>query len=210
MALRYDASDDYGLREVHLVIRIGTREERRVLAKLDGEPKHDRGGYVLRTTDPLIQKARTPIRVRVEARDNDPITGPKWGRSAELTLIPPVLGAAEAQRYVDMLEVRNTLVDLLAKGIAGEKTPVEARAKDLSKVFDGAAEAVEHFLTTPHDGLRVPSRVSALARGRLRKAREALAAEVKTPNAQTHAASIVAIEKLVLGVDGALRSHGLP
>jgi len=208
VALRYDASDDYGLREVHLVIRIGTREERRVLAKLDGEPKHDRGGYVLRTTDPLIQKARTPIRVRVEARDNDPITGPKWGKSAELTLIPPVLGAAEAKRYEDMLEVRNTLVDLLAKGIAGEKTAPPDRAKDLAKEFETASDAVEKFLTTPHDGLRTPSRVAAAARGRLRKAREAIDAEGKTPNATTHAASIAAIEKLLLGVDGALRSMG--
>lgn len=208
VALRYDASDDYGLREVHLVIRIGTREERRVLAKLDGEPKHDRGGYVLRTTDPLIQKARTPIRVRVEARDNDPITGPKWGKSAELTLIPPVLGAAEAKRYEDMLAVRNTLVDLLAKAIAGEKTAAPDRAKDLSREFDAAADVVDQFLGTSHDGLRIPPRVAAAARGRLRKAREAIDAEGKTPNDKAHAASITAIEKLVLGVDGALRSMG--
>lgn len=208
VALRYDASDDYGLREVHLVIRIGTREERRVLAKLDGEPKHDRGGYVLRTADPLVQKARTPIRVRVEARDNDPITGPKWGKSAELTLIPPVLGAAEAKRYEDMLEVRNTLVDLLAKGLAGEKTAPAERAKDLAKAIDDAADKVDVFLTSTHDGLRVPARVAALARGRLRKTHEAIEAETKTPNATTHAATIASIEKLVLGVDGALRSMG--
>lgn len=208
VALRYDAADDYGLREVHLVIRIGTREERRVLAKLDGEPKHDRGGYVLRTTDPLIQKARTPIRVRVEARDNDPITGPKWGRSAELTLIPPVLGAAEAKRYEDTLEVRNTLVDLLAKAIAGEKTAAPERAKELSDAFDVAAESVDKLLTNPHDGLRIPPRVAAAAKGRVRKAREALDAEVKTPSDATHKASVAAIEKLILGVDGALRSMG--
>src|SRR5262249_6421135 len=37
--IHYDASDDHGLREVHLVLRSGAREERRVLARLDGETK---------------------------------------------------------------------------------------------------------------------------------------------------------------------------
>ncbi len=213
IALRYDASDDYGLREVHLVLRVGAREERRVLAKLDGEPKHDRGGYVLRTTDPLVQKARTPIRVRVEARDNDPITGPKWGKSAELTLIPPVLGAAEAKRYEDTRAVRDTLVDLLAEalaapGSASPPTTPEARAKDLSKAFDDAAEAVESWLVASHDGLRIAPRIAALSRGRLRKVREAIDAEVKAPTPDRHAASVTALEKLVLGLDGALRSMG--
>lgn len=208
IALRYDASDDHGLREVHLVIRIGTREERRVLAKLDGEPKHDRGGHVLRTSDPLIRAARTPVRVRVEARDNDPITGPKWGRSAELTLIPPVIGAAEAKRYEKMREVRDTLVDVLAKALASSKAPGAASAKELEEAFDKAADQLETYLATSHDGLRAPPRVASTARGRLRKAREAVTALAKSPTAAAHAAALAGIEKLVLGVDGAVRSLG--
>lgn len=199
IALRYDASDDYGLREIHLVIRIGGREERRLLAKLDGEPKHDRGGYVLRTTDPLLQKARTPIRVRIEARDNDPITGPKWGRSAELTLIPPVLGAAEAKRYEEALKTRDALVDLLALSMKETKTA------DLSKSFDETSESLEAFLSASHDGLRVPSRVGMFVRGRLRKVRDAIKAE-KSPAAR--ATTIAALEKVVLAFDGAVRSLG--
>jgi len=206
--LRYDASDDHGLREVHLVIRMGTREERRVLAKLDGEPKHDRGGYVLRTTDPLLQKARTPVRVRIEARDNDPITGPKWGRSAELTLVPPVIGAAEAKRYEDALATRDELVDLLAKAIAAEGKIDAAAAAELSKAFDDTAESLEAFLSSSHDGLRVPSRVGMFVRGRLRKLREAVGAEVKSPTNATHATMVAALEKVVLAFDGAVRSLG--
>lgn len=205
--LRYDAYDDHGLREVHLVLRVGTHEERRVLAKLDGEPRHDRGGYVLRTTDPLIQKARTPVRVRVEARDNDPITGPKWGRSDELTLIPPVIGAAEAARYQALAKERDAWVDLLAQAIEGEKTPQTALAA-LQKTFDAAAEQLEADLSASHEGMRFPPRLGFVARGRLRKIREALAAEAKSPNGTTHAATIAAIEKLLLGLDGALRSLG--
>jgi hypothetical protein len=206
--LRYDASDDHGLREVHLVIRTGTREERRVLAKLDGEPKHDRGGYVLRTTDPLLQKARTPVRLRIEARDNDPITGPKWGRSAELTLIPPVIGAAEAKRYEDAVATRDQLVDLLAKAIAAEGKVDAATASELSKAFDTTSESLEAFLSSSHDGLRVPSRLGMLLRGRLRKVREAVAAEVKSPTNATHATMVATLEKVVLAFDGAVRSLG--
>lgn len=203
IALRYDASDDHGLREVHLVIRVGSREERRLLAKLDGEPKHDRGGYVLRTTDPLLQKARTPIRVRIEARDNDPITGPKWGRSAELTLIPPVLGAAEAKRYEEAIKTRDALVDLLALAMKPE-TKVAA----LSKTFDETSESLEAFLSASHDGLRVPSRVGLFVRGRLRKVRDAIKAEVKSPSATTHGATVAALERVTLAFDGAVRSLG--
>ncbi len=206
--LRYDASDDHGLREVHLVIRVGSREERRVLAKLDGEPKHDRGGYVLRTTDPLLQKARMPVRVRIEARDNDPITGPKWGRSADLTLIPPVIGAAEATRYENAVAMRDQLVDLLAKAIAADGKVNAASAGELSKTFDTTAEAVESFLSSSHDGLRVPSRLGMFVRGRLRKVREAVAAEVKSPTNTTHAATVTAIEKVTLAFDGAVRALG--
>jgi hypothetical protein len=203
ITLRYDASDDHGLREVHLVIRVGTREERRVLAKLDGEPKHDRGGYVLRTTDPLLQKARTPVRVRIEARDNDPITGPKWGRSAELTLIPPVIGAAEAKRYEEAVKTRDALVDLLALAMKPE-----TKADALSKSFDETAEALEAFLSASHDGLRVPSRIGLFVRGRLRKVRDAVKAETKSPSAATRAASVAALEKVTLAFDGAVRSLG--
>jgi hypothetical protein len=78
--VRYEAEDDHGLREVHLVLRSGVREERRVLAHLDGEIRQDRGGYLLRRTDPFLKKSHAPVEVTVEAKDNDPVTGPKWGR----------------------------------------------------------------------------------------------------------------------------------
>ena len=184
------------------MIRVGVREERRVLAKLDGDPKHDCGGYVLRTTDPIVVKARTPIRIRVEARDNDPITGPKWGRSAELTLIPPLIGAAEAKRYQAMLAERDSLIDLVA--LAMDTTSYEAlRAK-----FDVAAESLEAFLSKSHDGLRVSPRAALAMRGRLRKAREALTAEGKAKTKATRECSIAALENVLLSVDGSLRALG--
>ncbi|MGZ3473970.1 MAG: DUF4175 family protein, partial [Polyangiales bacterium] len=203
--LRYDAYDDHGLREIHLVIRVGTHEERRVLAKLDGDPKHDRGGYVLRTTDPLIQKARTPVRVRVEARDNDPITGPKWGKSAELTLIPPVIGAAEANRYELLRKQRDVFVDLLAAAMTDAKAPTTT--SKLSKEFDEAAENLEGFLSDARS-LKIPRRIGMIMRGRLRKVREAIAAETKSPTAATRKTTVEALENVVIRLDEAMRALG--
>jgi hypothetical protein len=205
--LRYDASDDHGLREVHLVLRVGAREERRVLAKLDGEPKHDRGGYVLRTTDPLIAKARTPVAVRIEARDNDPVTGPKWGRSADLTLVPPVVGAAEAKRYAAVRAVRDRLVDDVAAAIDKESSPDPAIAKALDERFGETERAIEEVLIASHDGLRISSRTALLVRGRIRKVHDALVAARKSPRAK-YGAVVDELSKLALSVDSALRALG--
>ncbi|MEO7093990.1 MAG: DUF4175 family protein, partial [Polyangiales bacterium] len=205
--LRYDAFDDHGLREVHLVIRIGTHEERRVLAKLDGEPRHDRGGYLLRTNDPLVKKARVPIALRVEARDNDPITGPKWGRSAEIIVVPPVVGAAEAARYEAVRAQRDVLVDLLAEVLETDK-PTAATATALSHRWDTVAEGLDELLVTSFQGAKVPPRIAMILRGRMRKLRDAIDAEVNSENAGTHATTRTLLEKLTTGLDEAMRAMG--
>src|SRR6185295_18385494 len=116
--IHYDATDDHGLREVHLVMRAAAREERRVLARLDGETKVDRGGYNLRANDPFIKKSHAPIEIRVEAKDNDPITGPKWGVSEAITVVPPDVGEPESRRLSALVHVRDKLVDSLAWRLA--------------------------------------------------------------------------------------------
>ena len=112
--IRYEAIDDHGLREVHLVLRSGTREERRVLARLDGETRTDRGGHMLRATDPFFKKSHAPVEVMVEAKDNDPITGPKWGHSPPITVVPPEVGEPEARRLDGLRKLRDAMVDALA------------------------------------------------------------------------------------------------
>ena len=61
----YRATDDHGLRQVDLVLRSAGREERRVLARLDGDSKHDEGGYQLRGSDPFLAQAYLPVEVVV-------------------------------------------------------------------------------------------------------------------------------------------------
>ena len=118
--LRYVATDDHGLREVHLVLRSGTKEERRELAHLDGQTTRNEGGQVLRLRDSFLRKSHAPIQITVEAKDNDPLTGPKWGASPAITLIPPDVGEPEARRLDALRQLRDQLVDTLAWRVSND------------------------------------------------------------------------------------------
>ncbi|WP_394840031.1 DUF4175 domain-containing protein [Pendulispora rubella] len=210
--IRYTVSDDHGLREVHLVLRSGAREERRVLARLDGETRSDRGGHVLKTTDPFVKKSHAPVEVRVEAKDNDPVTGPKWGSSAAITLIPPEVGEPEARRIDSLRKLRDILVDTLGWRIGHEipKAPADRKVytRDLLKGADDSADFLEATLSGSYAGARVPSRLQAILRGQMRKVRLAVDAEVRAPNKAKHDATVKATERIVLVVDAVLRGLG--
>src|SRR5262249_43530573 len=152
------ASDDHGLREVHLVLRSASQEERRVLARLDGEKKNDRGGHVLRATDPFIKKSHSPVEVRVEAKDNDPITGPKWGASAAITVVPPEVGEPEARRVDGLRRLRDALVDALATRLEDplptDATRLRAHAADEVRAVEESAHLLETTLASTYAGAR--------------------------------------------------------
>ncbi len=211
--IHYEAIDDHGLREVHLVLRAGVREERRVLARLDGETKNDRGGYNLRATDPFLKKSHAPIEIRVEAKDNDPITGPKWGASDAIVVVPPDVGEPEARRLAGLLHVRDVLVDALAFRLESP-VPVEPKERKEylekeSKLDVECAEALDTALTTNYAGVRVTSRLSAMLRGRMKKLRDAVTNETRSPSTAAHANVVKANERMVLVVDAAIQGLGL-
>src|SRR5690606_33597870 len=81
ITIAYEATDDHGLGEVDLVLRSGTREERRVLSRPMTGAVADRGGIQLHHKDTFFRQTFVPVRVTVEARDNDGVLGPKWGKS---------------------------------------------------------------------------------------------------------------------------------
>ncbi len=205
ITLPYDAVDDHGLREIHMVLRVAGHEERRVVAKLDGEPRHDTGGPVLRIRDPIVKGAKTPLRVRIEARDNDAVTGPKWGRSEEITLVPPKIGAAEAERYAALVAERDALIDFLAT-VMGDAKPLDATG--LRKAFDAARDTLLARVNEQYGGEKVPRRLAIMLRGRLRKVREAVEAEEKekTASKDLRAKTVKSIEHLALGLDDGLRA----
>src|ERR1019366_8876146 len=55
-----------------------------------------------------------PVEVTVEAKDDDPLTGPKWGASAAIVVVPPEVGEPEARRMDALRGLRDALVDALA------------------------------------------------------------------------------------------------
>lgn len=208
--IRYEASDDHGLREVHLVLRAGTREERRVLARLDGETRRDSGGHVLRASDAFVKRSHVPVEIRVEAKDNDPITGPKWGASEPITLVPPDIGEPEALRLDALRKLRDRLVDGLAWRLESgvPKTDLKKWLDEEKTSVAADESAVEATLVASYAGLRIPSRLASMIRGQMRKVREAMDAEARAAGAPTHAKLVTATEKLVLVVDGVIRGLG--
>lgn len=200
--IKYRATDDHGLREVHLVLRSGEREERRVLARLDGETRVDKGGRVLRLRDKFVANSRAPVEVRVEAKDNDPLTGPKWGASEAITLIPPDVGEAEARRLDALRGLRDALVDSLAWRLSSDAPADDARRSD--KDEDRIASAV----VQTYAGLRVPARISATIWAKAGKLRKAIATQTRNLTAAAHAEVVKATERLVLVVDAIVRSLG--
>ena len=213
LALRYEAVDDHGLREVHLVLRSGTREERRVLSKLDGEQTHDKGGYVLKLRDPFVKASHVPVEVTIEAKDNDPLTGPKWGASPAIVLLPPNVGEPEARRLDALRRVRDALVDALAWRIA-TPPPADAKARagfvdEETRRAEFAAALAAETLSQSYAGVRVPPRLRSMLVAQEQKTQKAVDAEVRAPTPAAHAEVVRATERFVLVVDAMVRGMGM-
>ena len=211
--VRYEATDDHGLREVHLVLRSGVREERRVLARLDGETKSDKGGQVLKLRDPFVRKSHAPVEVTVEAKDNDPLTGPKWGASPAITLIPPDVGEPEARRLGALRKLRDALVDSLAWLIQNEVPAKAADRKDFASAEKARTSDDERLMQATlaeiYAGVKIPARLRAILLAQQQKTRKAVDAEAASPSAATHGKVVKATERFVLVVDAVIRGLGL-
>jgi hypothetical protein len=207
--IRYRATDDHGLREVQLVLRSGSREERRVLSRLDGETQSDEGGQVLRLRDPFLRRSHAPVEVTVEAKDNDPLGGPKWGSSAAITVIPPDVGEPEARRLEALRRVRDALVDSLAWRL--DTTPNLTRAQRTVHAVDESGRAaaderlLDEVLAQTYAGVSVPGRTRALLTAQRSKVRSAVDAESRTPGERVHSAAVAATERFVLVTDAIVR-----
>lgn len=209
--LRYEVSDDHGLREVALVLRAGAREERRVLSRPPGEARADRGGYELRGRDAFFRRVHVPVEVRIEARDNDPITGPKWGKSAPIILVPPQVGEPEALRFAAMLRARDALTDLLADRMGRPAPDAKGAAKhaaDEAAAQEKAVAIIQEALGGDYGGLKVRGRSATLARGQLARLAGALAAEKKSTTRAAHDALLAETEGALLALDAGVRALG--
>jgi hypothetical protein len=212
LPIRYEASDDHGLREVHLVLRSGVREERRVLSRLDGDTRGDQGGQVLRLRDAFLRASHVPVSVTVEAKDNDPLTGPKWGKSAALFLVPPDVGEPEARRLDSLRAVRDALVDTLAWRLSTDLPAEPAARKALLDEERARTDADERKLSAAvardYAGARVARRLAALLSAQAQKTRKATLREIAAPSQAAHAGVVKATERFVLVVDAVIRGLG--
>lgn len=114
LELLWQASDDHNLVQVDLVLRSAGKEERRSLENFPADKVSGQGGYVLYPDDAFLKRVFLPVVVRVEARDNDPRQGNKWGQSQAFVLRPPGVGSGQLARYNGLLALRAELLDLLA------------------------------------------------------------------------------------------------
>jgi hypothetical protein len=210
--LSWEATDDHGLREVDLVFRSGTREMRRVLSKPQGDPQTDHGAHrLVFAQDSFFKRTFVPVEITVEARDNDPIAGPKWGKSAAVVVVPPQVGEPEAMRYAALLRARDALTDLLAERLETDAPRGKDNAAHLQREKESqerALSVIEDALGGTYGGLHFPRRASALVRGQLRRLGEALTAERKQPSPATHQKLVEETEAVLLAVDAGVRSLG--
>ena len=210
--LKYVATDDHGLREVHLVLRSGVREERRVIARLDGQVRSE-GGQGLRLGDPFLKRSHVPVEVTVEAKDNDPLTGPKWGASAAIIVVPPEVGEPEARRLDALRGLREVLIDALAWRLRNEVPAAPAARKAFATneriQLDSAERVFVDTLSATYGGLRVPSRSRMMLVGQEQKARTAVNEEIRAPSTATHAGAVKATERFLLVTDAVVRGLGV-
>ncbi|MDI1449314.1 DUF4175 domain-containing protein [Polyangium sp. 6x1] len=212
IVVSYEATDDHGLREVDLVYRSGGREARRVLSRPQGDPTSDRGSHrIVFGGDAFFKRNFLPVEITVEARDNDPIVGPKWGKSAAIVVVPPQVGEPEAIRYEALVRARDALTDLVAMRLVEEAPKGTQSADHVKKEREAQEKAlgvVEEALAGTYGGLRFPRRALALARGQLRRLEVALAEEQKAPSAATHQKLVEESEAVLLAIDAAAHSLG--
>lgn len=202
--VHWEASDDHGLAEVQLVLRSGEREERRELAKPAGAT--DAGGIDLLAKDKFLDKSYVPIEVTVEARDADPIRGPKWGRSPAIVVVPPQVGELEALRHAALVEARNALTDLLADRLTYTGRRDRAWLAAQRKVQGEVSLRVLTALKRDFGGLRIPGRVTAAARGQLERLDLALVAAERAQSQQNIEKLEQATETTLLGLDSVIEA----
>jgi len=208
LELRYSVRDDHGIREVALVLRSGGREDRRTLERLDGEAKERTGAQALSPRDALLRHSFLPVEVTIEARDNDGVSGAKWGASSAITVVPPGIGEVEAARYAALKEARAALVSAYAKAQADadaaskkDAPPVapEVLRQDQTAQIKAALEPLKRFVDGSYGGSAVPRPLKAFLTGQARA--------LERP-ASTRETYVRRLEDVLLAVDAAQRATG--
>src|SRR5262249_16010887 len=143
-------------------------------------------------------------------RDNDPVAGPKWGKSAITLILLPQVGEPEALRYAALVKVRDALTDVLDDRITAKSIKPgggKDHAEHEKKAHAGEAQALDGALSGSYGGLTFPGRTARFTRVQLRRLEQALEAEKKAPSDATHKQLVHDTEEVLLLLDSAV--HGL-
>lgn len=187
LELRWVSRDDHGLEQVDLVLRSGDREQRRTLARFDGERGWQQGGYVLLPTEPFLHLSYLPVVVTIEARDNDPTMASKWGSSEAITIDPSGVGAAQAARYLALTRVRSHFVEALSAATRDAPRVAELMAR--------AQEQAREALRDTYDGHPLPPSARSFVTGQLQRV---------AGHAGTASSYAPLLEGVILALDSAL------
>jgi hypothetical protein len=202
LELRFMASDDHGLRQIDLVLRSGAREERRVLMRLDGQSRVERGAHALDPRDAFLRRMFLPVVATIEARDNDATASSKWGKSEALTILPPAVGEPEALRLAALEGARDKIVDLLEHQVGTVRARTDNASPELLRerktqegvLHKAALESLKAVVAGTYAGVRVSGGLSAFVLGQA----QALEKRSATPQRRT--------EDVLLASDSGIRA----
>jgi len=116
--LTWKTRDDYGITELTLVVRNlrkGGEPERRPLPSPKDQPKEASGRFTLDVSKLAVRPGDRVI-ISVEARDNDTVSGPKTGQSANRTL--KIFSAAE--HHNELIAKQEALLKRMVVQLADE------------------------------------------------------------------------------------------
>jgi hypothetical protein len=151
LPLRYRVLDDHGISQVDLVIRSGQRTERKELVHLNGEKRVYDGAHTLARDHELIHRAFLPVRVSIEARDENTSAGLLWGKSGGITLIPEPLGHGVAKRHIALRTFRSAMSSYLASDIRAARLPslqAEEARKEATGLIQAASSSLREEITS--------------------------------------------------------------
>lgn len=162
ITLEYEARDDFGVRDLTLVYRVGPFAEKRVVIdRVDEAATRYRGRYYWDVTD-LFSDASETMTYHLEVWDNDTVSGPKRGVSATHTL--RLKGREEEHRRLEELQhqMAEKLVDLLADQLDLNTRTAEASQEPIADASRAAQELAERQANLQHQAQDLVSQLDQM------------------------------------------------
>jgi hypothetical protein len=197
LELQWRATDDHGLKQVDLVLRMGNREDRRPLARFDLGVTERAGAHNLAPNDPFLLRAFFPVSVTIEARDTNPDDHASWGKSDAFTIVPAAIGEPEALRYQALTAARSVCVAQLAEL---EEPQPGAQVQPLKQQAAALIAKVQSVLGQVSGNAALTSRLKAFITSQL----ESLNQAARSPKAYQER-----LQQVTLAIDAAARGLGV-